>query len=202
MTRWLVMVSVAAALAGCQDDPGPPGSPSDSVSAMASATSDPSASASPSSAPPSSADPDPTSGPSASEGTNASDRTYGVAFAVPGDWERGDDDPRWSGDDGFVQLDAVTDGAGDAEDTCAAMAEHGLEPYGSSPTIETLVIDEQEACLVLPSDDQAPELEDQAAIVARYPQAREISGETYTYVALYVDEPHVRHIAASLRFIS
>ena len=198
MTRWLALVAVTAMLVGCQDEPRPSASPSDSASETAPGT--PSVSASPSTAP-SSADPDPTSSPSPSEGTTASDRTYGVAIVVPDGWERVEDDPGWEGDDGFVKLDAVTSGAGSAEDACTAMAEHGLEPYGSTPTIETLVIDGQEACLVLPSDDQAPELEDQAAIVARYPQAREISGETYAFVALYVDEPHVREIAGTLRFI-
>ena len=205
MTRWVVVVLLGAALTGCGSEPPAPVTTPSRLPLSETPTDGPSTpsptAVSPTS--PAASSPGPTSTPSTVLGTLATEETYGVGFVLPEGWERLDEGtPRWHGDDGYVQLDAVSDDATSAEDACVALSEHSLEPYGSAPTIETVVIDGQEGCLVLPSDDQAPELERQAAIVARYPQAREIGGEAYEFVALYVDEPHVHAIASTLRFIN
>ena len=88
----------------------------------------------------------------------------------------------------------------DSIDLAAAHeAEHKLQPYGSNPIIETLQIQGQEARLILPSDDQYPGMQNQAALIVRYPFVASLVWSP-RYFVLYADWPHIRTIAETLRF--
>ena len=74
---------------------------------------------------------------------------------------------------------------------------HGqrLDDFGSRPQREQLRVDEQPACLILPSDDQRPATGG-ALLVVQYPRAYEHN----RILMLWADTGHMREIAASVRF--
>jgi len=84
---------------------------------------------------------------------------------------------------------------------CKNEAHHKLKPYGSEPKIEKLKIDNQDACLIIPSADQVKAMKNQSALIVHYPQPIQISGETYNYFILWADKNHINEIAKTLKFI-
>jgi len=105
---------------------------------------------------------------------------------------------RFAAINGFFQIGAMDS---DSIDLAAeAEAEHRLQPYGSQPIIETLQIQEQDARLIIPSDDQPTGLQNQAALIIRYPQPVNVLGTPCRYFVLYADSPHIRTIAQTLVF--
>lgn len=125
-------------------------------------------------------------------------RTYRVSFLVPADWQRINDE-RYEGPDGFFQIAALASPEG-IEAVCRSEAFHVLRPYGSAPTIEHLTIQNQDACLILPSADQPVEMRHQAALIVRNPQPVQIGSQSYNYFILYADQAHIRAMANSLEF--
>jgi TolB protein len=104
---------------------------------------------------------------------------------------------RFAGINGFFHINSMD---GDSIDSVAeAEAGHRLQPYGSNPTIETLQIQGQEARLILPSSDQNAGMQNQAALIIRYPQVQTIVWSP-RYFVLWADLPHIRTIAETLRF--
>jgi TolB protein len=59
-------------------------------------------------------------------------------------------------------------------------------------------VDGQEACLILPSDDQPEAMEGQAALVVTYPEPISIGDESYAFLILWADQDHIRRIAESV----
>ena len=124
---------------------------------------------------------------------------YNVQFQYPSHWDRVTDE-RYEGTDGFFQLSAIsTEESIDV--VCHNEAFHQLMPYGSAPRIIKTQIQQQEACFILPSQDQPQEMTGQAALIARYPQPIQIGGNTYHYVILWVDQEHLNEISATVVFL-
>jgi len=127
---------------------------------------------------------------------------FGITLKYPADWQPvpGYGDPesgeKYAGTDGFFMINAM-DGES-IDSVAAAEANHVLQPYGSQPTIESLQIQGQEARLILPSADA--NMEDQSALIVRYPQPVTIAGHAYPFFVLYADQNHVRAIGETLRF--
>lgn len=90
--------------------------------------------------------------------------------------------------------------ADNIDSVSAAEAGHKLQPYGSQPTIEALSIQGLEARLILPAGDQPTGMQDQAALIIRYPKPVNISGTPCRYFVLWADWSHIRTIAETLRF--
>jgi hypothetical protein len=105
---------------------------------------------------------------------------------------------RFAGDDGFFHVGALDADSIDA--AAASEAGHVLQPYGSQPIIENLQVQGQEARLITPSQDQVADLQNQAALIVRYPQPVDVSGASWRYLVLWADWPHIRTIAQTLRF--
>ena len=130
---------------------------------------------------------------------------FAVSLQYPADWqpvpgyispELGE--TRFGAINGFFQIGAMdTDSIDQA---AAAEAKHKLQPYGSQPTIEVLQIQGQEARLILPSEDQPSGMQNQAAIIIRYPQPVNVIGTPARYFVLYADYTHIRTIAQTLQF--
>jgi murein DD-endopeptidase MepM/ murein hydrolase activator NlpD len=132
------------------------------------------------------------------------DPEYQVAFDYPANWrsESGEGGRRFAGDDGFVQLDAVSS-AHDLGEVAQEQAEHSLLPYGSQPTIEEMVLsDGRQARLILPSADQSPSMEQQALLLVPYADPVVIGGQAYNFMAMAADVDHIRGLAASLTLAS
>jgi len=130
---------------------------------------------------------------------------YAISLQYPADWQPvpGYSSPetgetRFAAINGFFQINAMD--ADSMDQVTAAEAEHKLQPYGSQPTIETLQIQGQEARLILPSDDQPAGMQNQSAIIIRYPQPVNVVGTPCRYFVLWADWPHIRTIAQTLRF--
>lgn len=121
---------------------------------------------------------------------------YKVSFQYPSHWVRVTDE-RYEGSDGFFQIGAIA--SGDNIDTvCHNEAFHQLLPYGTHPRIETTQIQNQEACYIFPSEDQSPEMNNQAALIVRYPKPVVIGGTTYQYFILWANQGHITEIGGSL----
>lgn len=125
-------------------------------------------------------------------------RTYRVSFLFPANWQPINDE-RYEGPDGFFQIAAIASPEA-IEVVCQSEAFHVLRPYGSAPTIERLIVQNQEACLILPSADQPVDMRHQAALIVRYPKPVQIGNQFYNYFILYADQMHIQAMANSLEF--
>ena len=137
--------------------------------------------------------------------TTFSNPAFAISLQYPGDWlpvtgygssEMGE--IRFAAINGFFQIGAMDSDSIDL--AAAAEAEHRLQPYGSQPIIETLQIQEQDARLIIPSDDQPTGMQNQATLIIRYPQPVNVIGTPCRYFVLYADFPHIRTIAQTLVF--
>ncbi|WP_433940199.1 hypothetical protein [Paenibacillus lautus] len=124
---------------------------------------------------------------------------YRVSFPYPANW-RPVSEERYEGFDGFFQVSAISSGDRIA-DVCSSQAFHPLMPYGSSPRIVPAMIQNQEACFIYPSADQPTEMNNQAALIVRYPSPVQIGEMFYPYFILWADVNHIRQIGARLSFI-
>lgn len=125
--------------------------------------------------------------------------TYKVTFQYPSNWRKVNEE-RYEGADGFFQISAISAGE-NLEEVCHGEAFHPLLPYGSMPSILKTRIQNQEACYIFPSADQPAEMQNQSALIVRYPTPITIQGETYNYFILWADQPHLKEIALSLIFL-
>ena len=70
--------------------------------------------------------------------------------------------------------------------------------YGSNPSMEILQVDDQPACLVLPSADQSQEKRGISLLVVEYPK----SGQERTRLLIFfADKNHMRDFSNTLKFI-
>lgn len=124
---------------------------------------------------------------------------YRVSFLYPASWCRVSEE-RYEGLDGFFQISAISAGSLIA-DVCSSEAFHPLMPYGSSPRINMMTVQNQEACFIFPSADQSAEMNNQAALIVRYPRPVQIGETFYNYFILWADVNHIRHIGRRLSFL-
>lgn len=126
-------------------------------------------------------------------------REYRVSFVYPADWQRIDDE-RYQGPDGFFLVTAAG-GQATIEEFCRSEAFQVLRPYGSAPVIEQLNVLGQEACLILPSADQPLGMNNQAALIVRYPRPVVIDNQLYPYFVLYASKNYIREFTTTLEFL-
>jgi hypothetical protein len=107
-------------------------------------------------------------------------------------------DTRFAGVTGYVQVAAVN--ASGLDETVAAEAKHQLQPYGPQPVIENIQVDGQEARLITPSQNQPADGFRQAAVISRYPEPVEVSGQEYDLLIIWADPERIRAIAQTVRF--
>ncbi|HEX7063460.1 MAG TPA: hypothetical protein VF199_00200, partial [Bacillales bacterium] len=69
------------------------------------------------------------------------------------------------------------------------------------PRIVKTVIQNQQACFIFPSEDQPPEMNEQAALIVKYPKPVEIQGTTYNFFILWADRKHITEISSTLAFL-
>ena len=61
---------------------------------------------------------------------------------------------------------------------------------------------DQEACKILPAEDQPLEMKGQAALIVKYPTPIQIQGNMYNYFILWVDQDHINEISSTFSFLS
>ncbi|GGG14875.1 hypothetical protein GCM10010912_69120 [Paenibacillus albidus] len=124
---------------------------------------------------------------------------YRVSFPYPANWRRVSEE-RYEGFGGFFQVSAIS-ASGRIAEVCSSEAFHPLMPYGSSPRIISMTIQNREACFIFPSADQPAEMNKQAALIVRYPRPVQIGEAFYNYFILFADVNHIRQIGGRLSFI-
>lgn len=128
-------------------------------------------------------------------------KIFHVSLNFPSTWRKVDDyDERYQGNDGFINLLAKENHYATIQSVCEDEINHVLHPFGSNPSVQYLTIDNQEACMILPSDDQNGLMENSAEILIRYPQPIEINGYTYSFLVLVVSEQYASSIAPTIKF--
>ena len=125
---------------------------------------------------------------------------YRVHFQYPAHWKKVNDE-RYEGSDGFFQISAIFS-EGSIHEVCQNEAFHQLMPYGSSPQIIPTQMEDQEACKILPDEDQPIEMKGQAALIVKYPTPIQIQGNMYNYFILWVDQDHINEISSTFSFLS
>jgi len=89
---------------------------------------------------------------------------------------------------------------GTIDDVCKNEIHHRVNPYGSTPKIISLEIENQEASLILPSEDQREDLKNEAALIIKYPGDVTIKHKEYNYFILWCDISYIRSIGSTIRF--
>ena len=127
--------------------------------------------------------------------------TYRVSFQYPRNWKQVKDQPeRFRGSDGSFFVSAMSTPS--LQEGCRSLANHRLLPYGSKPKIQSLKIQGESACLILPSADQTREQKGESTLIVRYPKPVRVGSGTYSYFMLYADKQHIVEIAKTLKFIT
>lgn len=202
MSRRVLLVAVAAVAVACTGTDATPEVAGSVLPPVVSPT--PSPEPTPMPTPTPTATPTPAPSPDASPTTQAPGgeraQALGVSLVLPAGWSAVPDEPnRWAGDEGFVQIDAATGAPADV--VCADQADHPLAPYGVSPTVEAVTIAGVQGCLVLPSDDQPEEMEDQAMAAFPLPTPVSQDGATYDIGVIYASTDHLRDLVATVDFV-
>jgi len=129
-----------------------------------------------------------------------------VRLAYPASWTRNPDYlVQFDGPDGFVQVSDLGNGGQGLDAAVEAIAHHKLMPYGSSPTLERVLVDGVESVFIRPSDDQLPANvpldKEHVAVVIPRGEPLHIGGTDYEYLVLYMDEAHADSILASVALL-
>jgi TolB protein len=134
-----------------------------------------------------------------------SNPVYNIELKYPSDWQLREEiafTHKYEGDDGFFQISVISGENLTIDEVCENEAYHKLKPYGSQPKIQKLEVQNQEACLILPSNDQSKPMKNQSALIVKYPQPIEIKKlGSYNYFILWADRDHVKKIIKTLKFI-
>jgi len=132
-------------------------------------------------------------------GHNYQNSELEINFLYPLNWRKNNSE-RYSGSDGFFQVAAI--GGYSLGEVCSNEAFHILKPYGSQPAMLRTIAEEQEACIMFPSVDQAQEMQSQAVFIVRYPKPVVIKGQIYNFFALWADKYHIKEIIRTITFIT
>lgn len=77
----------------------------------------------------------------------------------------------------------------------------GSKPYGKNPQLTHLQVDQQPACLILPSADQDKQFKKRAFLVVEYPKNLFLEPGTSRYLGVLADSGHIQGLAETIRFI-
>lgn len=124
---------------------------------------------------------------------------FQIQLQYPSHWQQVTEN-RFEGFDGFFQVSAIQSEES-LEIVCQNEAFHELRPYGSQPRIDHTHIQNQQACLIFPSQDQQPEMRGQTALIVTYPTPIVINDTTYQYFILWADQAHIVEIGNTVRFL-
>jgi TolB protein len=125
-----------------------------------------------------------------------------VSLNYPANWKANSNyKDRYEGDNGFFQVGAITGGDLTIDEVAKLDAFHKLNPYGTKPQIEAITIQGQRGRLVLPSDDQGEEMDNQSSVIVKYPKPVKVGNTVYNYFILWADKDHIVEISKSIIFI-
>jgi TolB protein len=135
-----------------------------------------------------------------------SSATFQVSLSYPPNWllDRSGN-ALYSGPDGFFQITSVESLGPSAQAICQLFVQNiqtnPTKPdalqFGRQPTLEILRVDQQPACLLLPSSDQPASYRRQAFLAVEYPDS-----QTSPHILqFWADKDHIRALAGTLKFV-
>jgi len=130
--------------------------------------------------------------------------TLGVSLAYPAYWEVNDEGvDSFIGQDGFITMSASSIAGLTAKEFCEMQIQHnpdklGIYQYGTQPMMEVLKVDDQPACLVIPSDDQPENMRGLTLLVVEYPK---LERGPIPLLYLTADKNHIYDFINTLKFI-
>ena len=129
--------------------------------------------------------------------------TFHVTFQYPKGWTEVDSGTAdYAGDNGYFSVSKTNRMGMGALQMCQndlahnGTAKFGNE-YGTSPQLQTLQVDDQSACVILPSEDQPRSQNGLAVLVVDYPP----TVEPHALLFISADKDHILGFAHSLHFI-
>lgn len=129
-------------------------------------------------------------------------KTFDISLKYNPEWKKNPSyTEKYEGKDGFFQISAYSGETLKIDELAQNEANHPQKPYGSNPKITKLTIQGQEARLIMPSDDQIKEFNNQAELIVRYPKEIKINSTTYYYFILWADKNNIHKISDTLRFL-
>ncbi|ADL50630.1 hypothetical protein [Clostridium cellulovorans] len=130
-------------------------------------------------------------------------KIYNISLEYNGEWKVNPNYiEKYEGKDGFFQISAYAGKGIEIDEIAQSEASHKLRPYGNSFKITKLSIQGQEARLIMPSNDQSQEFNNQAELIVKYPKEININGNTYNYFILWADKYNIQEISRTLKFVS
>jgi hypothetical protein len=131
---------------------------------------------------------------------------FRVSVQYPSNWlpdQSGD--AIYSGPDGFFQITSVESLGPSAKAVCELSLQNlqtnpnksEVLEFGQQPTLEILQVDQQPACLLIPSSDQAATYRRQAFLAVEYPDSQ----TSLRILQFWADKDHIRALAARLAFV-
>lgn len=121
---------------------------------------------------------------------------YHVALNIPKEWNtlKGFVE-KYGGKDGFVQLMAFDEKIQSIDEVAKLTIEKTLKPFGTNPEITSLMIQGQEARLIMPSDDQSKDDFKRAEVIIADPIGKGL------YLIVDADVDHIREIVETIQFL-
>lgn len=141
--------------------------------------------------------------------TAYSHSVFGVSFEYPENWiadPRGgaflDISLRFEGSDGYFGIDALAapEEASFEDIVKQIVADNPNKPYGSKPVVKLEQTGGLESRLILPSDDQPAEANNEALFLARYPEQIKIGDNSFRFFMLYAHKDYIEDILKTLNF--
>lgn len=141
------------------------------------------------------------------------DQAHHVAFMYPQKWSKVHPEPyepiRYEGDNGYFEISSIIaaspskpENITPIDEVCHDYAYGKFNPYGTKPKIKKMIIDGQKACLILPSDDQSKEYNNQAAFILKYPKPYYIQSEAHHYLYIKADDIHIKSMIQTLKLLN
>ena len=126
-----------------------------------------------------------------------------VTLKYPAYWEINNEGYAvYSGQDGFFQISSSSISGLTVKEMCEneiQVNNSGKENnYGANPTMETLQVDNQPACLVLSADDQPQYKRGSSLLVVEYPA---LEGGHTRLLQFIADKNHIRDFIGTLKFV-
>jgi hypothetical protein len=126
----------------------------------------------------------------------------GITLRYPAAWQSGaSTDYLFSGEDGFFNVTRSMNQDQTAKEACEAeqVANEKNHAYGQHPTLRLLTIDDQPACMLMPSEDQPEQARGLTLLIVQYPTQ---TGKPQGLLQLWADQQHIRDLGGSLQFIA
>lgn len=124
---------------------------------------------------------------------------YKITFKYPSSWEKVEEN-YYEGATGYFIVSVINSNL-PIDEVCKEEAYQNLNPYGLEPNIRNIKIGNQEGCLIMPSKDQSKEMDNQAALIVKYPKPININEIEYNHLIIWAEKNHIQGIKNTLQFI-